>query len=188
MGYGQFQTLVFWEGGGQERVRMQPKQDLDEEVKRRFWKDLDEMIHDIPHTEKLFLGGDFNGHIEVTFGGYDDVHGGFGFGDRNERGASLLDFVRAFYLDEKGRVLVDEGLIRRRWQTYFLSLLNEEGDMSIVLGDLELFESRCDFGYCRRIRVDEVEWAMRKMSRGKETGPEEIPVEFWKSVGQTGFE
>ncbi|XP_070050963.1 uncharacterized protein [Nicotiana tomentosiformis] len=31
-------------------------------------------------------------------GGYDDVHGGFGFGDRNGGGTSLLDFARAFDL------------------------------------------------------------------------------------------
>ncbi|XP_019240002.1 PREDICTED: uncharacterized protein LOC109219998 [Nicotiana attenuata] len=41
---------------------------------------------------------DFNGHIGATPGGYDDVHGGFGFGDRNEGGTSLLDFARSFDL------------------------------------------------------------------------------------------
>nr|XP_009789555.1 PREDICTED: craniofacial development protein 2-like [Nicotiana sylvestris]XP_016452434.1 PREDICTED: craniofacial development protein 2-like [Nicotiana tabacum] len=69
---------------------------LDEEVKRRFWEDLDEMVRGIPHTEKIFIGGDFNGHIGATSRGYDDVNGGFGFGDRNEGGTSLLDFARSF--------------------------------------------------------------------------------------------
>ncbi|XP_060175404.1 uncharacterized protein LOC132606088 [Lycium barbarum] len=36
---------------------------LGEEEKRRFWEDLDEMMGSIPSTEKLFIGGDFNGHI-----------------------------------------------------------------------------------------------------------------------------
>ncbi|XP_070050244.1 uncharacterized protein [Nicotiana tomentosiformis] len=91
-----------------------------------------------------------------------------------ERKARDFDQVKCIK-DEEGRVLLDEGIIRRRWQTYFHSLLNEEGDMSIVLGDLELSWSHCDFGYCRRIRVDEVEVAMHKMCRGKATGPDEIP-------------
>nr|XP_016494529.1 PREDICTED: craniofacial development protein 2-like [Nicotiana tabacum] len=75
-----------------------PQASLDEEVKRRFREDLDEMVRGIPHTEKLFIGGDFNGHIGATSGRYDDVHGDFGFGDRNGRRASLLDFARAFDL------------------------------------------------------------------------------------------
>ncbi|XP_070049365.1 uncharacterized protein [Nicotiana tomentosiformis] len=104
-----------------------------------------------------------------------------------ERKARDLDQVKCIK-DEKGRVLLDEGLIRRRWQTYFHSLLNGEGDMSIVLGNLELSGSHCDFGYCKRIRVDKVEGAMRKMSKDKATGPDEIPVEFWKSAGKAGVE
>ncbi|XP_070054301.1 uncharacterized protein [Nicotiana tomentosiformis] len=75
-----------------------PQAGLDEEVKRSFWEDLDEMVRGIPHTEKFFIGGDFNCHIGATSGGYDDVHGGFGFGDRNGGGTSLLDFARAFDL------------------------------------------------------------------------------------------
>nr|XP_009792941.1 PREDICTED: craniofacial development protein 2-like [Nicotiana sylvestris]XP_016446160.1 PREDICTED: craniofacial development protein 2-like [Nicotiana tabacum] len=75
-----------------------PQAGLDEEVRRRFWEDLDEMVRGIPHTEKIFIGGDFNGHIGATSRGYDDVHGGFSFGDRNEGGTSLLDFARAFDL------------------------------------------------------------------------------------------
>ncbi|XP_070016959.1 uncharacterized protein [Nicotiana sylvestris] len=104
-----------------------------------------------------------------------------------ERKACDLDQVKCIK-DEERRVLLDEGLIHRRWQTYFHSLLNDERDRSIVLGDLELSRSRCDFGYCRQIRVDEVEDAMRKMSRGKTTRPDKILVEFWKSVGKACLE
>ncbi|XP_019225944.1 PREDICTED: craniofacial development protein 2-like [Nicotiana attenuata] len=75
-----------------------PLAGLDEEIKRRFWKDLDEMVRGIPHTEKLFIGGDFNDHIGATFGEYDDVHSDFGYGDRNGGATSLLDFARMFDL------------------------------------------------------------------------------------------
>lgn len=34
-------------------------------------------------THKLFIGLDFNGHIEFTLIEYNDVHKGFDFGDRN---------------------------------------------------------------------------------------------------------
>ncbi|XP_019255079.1 PREDICTED: craniofacial development protein 2-like [Nicotiana attenuata] len=75
-----------------------PQVGLVQEVKKQFWEDLDEMVRSIPHTEKLFIGGDFNGHIGASARGYDGVHGGLDFGDRNERGNSLLDFTRAFDL------------------------------------------------------------------------------------------
>ncbi|XP_059285817.1 uncharacterized protein LOC132039335 [Lycium ferocissimum] len=48
--------------------------------------------------EAIRGGGDFNGHIGSISGGYDDVHGGFGFGDGNGGGVALLDFARAFGL------------------------------------------------------------------------------------------
>ena len=47
-----------------------------------------------------------------------------------------------------------------------------------MLGDLEHFESRHYFRYCRCIKVEEVVGAMRKMNKGRATGTDEIPVEF----------
>ncbi|XP_075104562.1 uncharacterized protein LOC142178605 [Nicotiana tabacum] len=98
-----------------------------------------------------------------------------------------LDQVRCIK-DEEGRELMEDVQIKRRWQTYFHKLLNDEGDRDIVLGELEHSECHRDFSYSRRIRVKEVVGAMRKMSRGKATGPDEIPVEFWRYVGRTGLE
>ncbi|KAF3671847.1 Iron-sulfur cluster assembly enzyme ISCU, mitochondrial [Capsicum annuum] len=71
---------------------------LDEEVKARFWEALDEVVRSMPSLEKIVIAGDFNGHIEVLPGCYDDVHGGFGFDDRNGDGVALLNFARAFGL------------------------------------------------------------------------------------------
>ena len=42
------------------------------------------MVWNISHSNKLFIGGDFNDHIEAISSGFDDVHGCFCFGDRNE--------------------------------------------------------------------------------------------------------
>ncbi|XP_009604285.1 uncharacterized protein [Nicotiana tomentosiformis] len=76
-----------------------PQVSLDEEVKKHFWKDLDEVVQCIPQTEKIVLGGNFNGHIGSTSRGYDDVHNGFDFEVRNDGGVSFLDFAKAFELD-----------------------------------------------------------------------------------------
>jgi len=55
---------------------------------------LDEVVSGVPSTEKLFMKVDSNGHIGSLLRGYDDVHGSFGFRERNEGEAFLLDFSR----------------------------------------------------------------------------------------------
>ncbi|XP_019254682.1 PREDICTED: uncharacterized protein LOC109233302, partial [Nicotiana attenuata] len=42
--------------------------------------------------------------------------------------------------------------------------------------------------WTKHIKVEEVVGALRKMSRGRATGPDEILVEFWKCVGRAGLE
>lgn len=58
-----------------------PQVSLDEEVKKLFWEDFDEVVRDILDTEKIFIRGDFNRYIDATSYGFDDVHGGFAFGE-----------------------------------------------------------------------------------------------------------
>ena len=55
-------------------------------------------MQDIPSREKLFIGGDLNGHVETNRYGFDSVHGGFNFGERNESGNSILDFALSYDL------------------------------------------------------------------------------------------
>ncbi|XP_019248633.1 PREDICTED: uncharacterized protein LOC109227896 [Nicotiana attenuata] len=98
-----------------------------------------------------------------------------------ERKAHDMDQVKCIK-DEDDMVLMEDAHIRRRWKTYFHRLLNKEGNRSIVLGELEHSDSLRDFGYCGCIKVEEVMGAMRKMSRGRATGPDKIPIEFWKST------
>ena len=45
---------------------MPPQVGLDESAKRQFWEDLDGLIRAVPSSEKLFIGGDLNGHIGTT--------------------------------------------------------------------------------------------------------------------------
>jgi len=75
-----------------------PQIGLPDDIKKLFWEALDMAIQEIPGSEKLFRGGDFNGHIGVDPNGYDTGHGGFGFGERNIGGVSVLDFAVAYEL------------------------------------------------------------------------------------------
>jgi len=75
-----------------------PQVGLREETKKLFWEDLDEVTQEVHRSEKLFIGGDFNGHIGAEAAGYDGVHGGLGFSERNAKGISVLDFAVTFDL------------------------------------------------------------------------------------------
>jgi hypothetical protein len=46
-----------------------PQVGLSDDVKRRFWEDLEDMIREVSSSEKLFIGGDLNGHIGTVRGG-----------------------------------------------------------------------------------------------------------------------
>jgi hypothetical protein len=49
----------------------------------------------VPISEKLFIGGDLNEHVGATRVGFDGVHGGFGYGSRNQEGEGILNFALA---------------------------------------------------------------------------------------------
>jgi len=90
--------------------------------------------------------------------------------------------------DDYDKVLMGDGQIKRRWQTYFHKLLSEEGDQDIILGESKNADSHHELSNCRDIEIDEVMEAMRKMRRGRATEPDEIPVELWRCVGRAGLE
>ncbi|XP_070052849.1 uncharacterized protein [Nicotiana tomentosiformis] len=119
-----------------------PHAGLDEEVKRRFWEGLDEIVRQVPPTERLFIGGDFNGHIGSSAGGYSEVHGGFGFGERNGGGTSLLDFAEAF-----GLVIANSSFPKK--EEHLVTFQNAVATTQINY----LLLMRCDRGLCKDCKV-----------------------------------
>jgi hypothetical protein len=49
-------------------------------------------------SEKLFIGGDLNGHVDSTRVCFDGVHEGFSYGSRNQEGEGILNFALAYDL------------------------------------------------------------------------------------------
>ncbi|KAJ8564703.1 hypothetical protein K7X08_001163 [Anisodus acutangulus] len=115
---------------------------LDEEEKRHFSEDLDEVVGDIPPTEKLFIGGNFNGHIGSLPGGYDDVHGGFDLGDKNRGGVSLLEFARA-----AGMVITNSRFMKKDEH-----LVTFRSSVAKTLIDFLLLK-KADKGHCKDCKV-----------------------------------
>lgn len=79
---------------------------------------------------------------------------------------------------EDGKVLVEDVLIKKKWQSYFHKLLNDVEDRDIVLGELENTEKSRNFGYCRRFKVEEICKPIRKIRRYRATEFDEILVDF----------
>ena len=48
----------------------------------------------IPQNEMVMLADDMNGHVRNSNVGYDGMHGGFEYGDRNADGSRILDCIQ----------------------------------------------------------------------------------------------
>ncbi|XP_071678534.1 uncharacterized protein [Lolium perenne] len=63
-----------------------------ENTKREFQEGLEELVRGVPSGKKLFIGRDLNGHAGTSNISFDGVHGGFGYGIRNQEGEDVLSF------------------------------------------------------------------------------------------------
>ncbi|XP_071677275.1 uncharacterized protein [Lolium perenne] len=73
-----------------------PQVGHNESTKREFWEGLEDLVRRVPIGEKLFIGGDLNGHVGTSNIGFERVHGGFGYGIRNQEGEDVLSFALAY--------------------------------------------------------------------------------------------
>ena len=84
--------------------------------------------------------------------------------------------------DENGIVINKEEDILKRWKEYFEKLLNEENERLIRE------DGQVNMGMVIGFSRAEVIHALRKMKNGKATGPDLIPVEVWKALGEEGID
>ena len=101
----------------------------------------------------------------------------FNLAKRRNKSAKDITHIRQMR-DENGTVLKKERDILLRWKTYFEKLLNEENER-LVRGDGEPRSQEVP-----EVRRHEVKIALQKMKNGKSTGPDNIPVEVWKVLGE----
>ncbi|GKA58673.1 retrovirus-related pol polyprotein LINE-1 [Tanacetum coccineum] len=101
--------------------------------------------------------------------------------ERRKRDIGDICFIK----DEEGRTITDEEEIRKRWGEYFSSLFNaraREGQEEGV-GPSRQPHPEC---YYSRISQAEVKTALQKMGRNKAVGPDQIPIEAWRCLGDEG--
>jgi hypothetical protein len=135
----------------------------------QFWEELDALVSSVPISEKLFIGGDLNGHVGSTRVGFDGVHGGFGYGSRNQEEEGILNFALAYDL------IVANILFRKRVshlvtfssgqhcsQTDFI--LTRRGDMHDCL-DCKVIPGECAIPQHKLVVVDFRFWVHLQRSK-----------------------
>jgi hypothetical protein len=82
--------------------------------------------------------------------------------------------------DEADRLLVKDDEIKNRWREYFNKLFNDESEKTATeLDDSVVINRR----FVRRIQESEVKEALKKIKTDKALGPDDIPIEVWRCLG-----
>ena len=81
---------------------------------------------------------------------------------------------------------MNESVIKETWKEYFKKLFND-GDKRVRLGHLSNSEGNMSYTFYRRISSKEIKQVLKKMKNHKPVGPDNIPIEAWKCMGEEGI-
>ena len=84
--------------------------------------------------------------------------------------------------DKDGNVMTDEESVLRIWKGYYMGLMNEENERERREIDGERVNLEVE-----SVSKEEVMENMQRMKNGKAVGPDDIPVEVWKCLGESGL-
>ena len=101
---------------------------------------------------------------------------------QRDRAAKDVQQVRVIK-DADGSVLIGEERVRERWKKYFEELMNTENDRERRLDDGGRVNEAIP-----KISTREVRSALKRMKSNKAVGPDDIPVEAWRCLGEVGVE
>ena len=85
--------------------------------------------------------------------------------------------------DKDGKVMTDEESVLGIWKEYYKGLMNEENERERRENDGGRVNLEVE-----KISNEEVRENMKRMKNGKAVGPDEIPVEVWKCLGEIVLE
>ena len=85
-------------------------------------------------------------------------------------------------MDENDNVMVNSEAVLKRWKEYFEKLMDEENNREPRTEEPEVVNEEIN---C--ISREEVKNALRRMKKGKAVGPDELPVDVWKCIGEMGI-
>ena len=84
--------------------------------------------------------------------------------------------------DKDGNVMTDEESVLRVWKEYYMGLMNEENERERRENDGERVNLEVE-----SVSKEEVRENMQRMKNGKAVGPDDIPVEVWKCLGESAL-
>ena len=84
--------------------------------------------------------------------------------------------------DKDGNVMTDEESVLRMWKEYNMGLMNEENERERREIDGERVNLEVE-----SVSKEEVMENMQRMKNGKAVGPDDIPVEVWKCLGESAL-
>ena len=105
------------------------------------------------------------------------------FGLAKSRNRATKDITKVKQIKRAdGTIIRKHEDIQTRWKEYFERLLNEENERLIQEDGVP------NEGMTSRVERFEVARALAKMKNGKAMGPDGIPVEAWKALGEEGID
>jgi hypothetical protein len=87
--------------------------------------------------------------------------------------------------DATERLLTKDEDIKSRWREYFDKLFNEDSGRSSI--ELDISSDDLNRQFVRRIQESEVNDALKRMKGGKTMGPDGIPIEMWRTLGDVAI-
>ena len=100
----------------------------------------------------------------------------------NTRERRALDITDNIYVkDSRGNTLTNDGDIRDKWSGYYSELLNETNPKEQLQNVPETA------GEVPPISVEEIRNQLAMMKGNKTCGPDMIPIEVWKKMGEEGI-
>ena len=88
---------------------------------------------------------------------------------------------------EDERVLIKDEEIKERWKSYFEKLLNENNLANLTIEECDNLGITNEHKFFRRFSMLEIKNALSKMKNAKALGPDAIPIEVWKGLGEIGI-
>jgi hypothetical protein len=87
--------------------------------------------------------------------------------------------------DATERLLTKDEDIKNKWREYFDKLFNEDSGSSSI--ELDIFSDDLNRQFMRRIQESKVKDTLKRMKGGKLMGPDGIPIEVWRTLGDVAI-